>query len=686
MNQIFDPDLSPTTELITLRQRVAELEAAAVALSARDEGVRRLMENASDIIFRYEFRPEPRFTYVSPAVTAITGYTPAEYYADPDLDRKLVHPDDHPQLEQIYHSPETPHEPMVIRYIRKDGVVVWLELNYVTIFDEAGQPFAMEGIKRNTTRRKEAEIALRIQHDLAIALSASHSLDEAGEHVLKAALQIGSIDCGGLYLVDPTGGGLDLLIHRGVSAQFVACTSHYDADAPQLRPARSGQPLYGSYTDIRPTLDEGRQQEGLRAFAFIPILYQDELIATLNLASHTLDDIPPNIRSALETLAMQVGSTLARLRSEAALAQSRQNLQKLFDTIEDFLFVLDDKGYIRQVNATTCQRLGYTAQELVGRHVLEVHPPDRRDEAAEIIAAMLAGRRDYCPVPLCSRDGILIPVETRVAQGLWDGQPALFGVSRDITERKQAEAERERLIADLEAKNAELERFTYTVSHDLKSPLITIQGFLGFLEKDALAGKIDRLKADISRIKEATDKMRRLLEDLLKLSRVGQLVRSSQNIPFETIVNEALELVHGRLAERGVQVELASELPVVYGDRARLVEVVQNLVDNAVKFMGDRPEPGLKIGGREGEGETICYVQDNGVGIEPGDQQKIFGLFERLDPHTEGTGIGLALVQRIVELHGGRIWVESQGRGQGSTFYIALPLAPAPDQPAREES
>jgi signal transduction histidine kinase len=181
----------------------------------------------------------------------------------------------------------------------------------------------------------------------------------------------------------------------------------------------------------------------------------------------------------------------------------------------------------------------------------------------------------------------------------------------EITERKRAEAEREQLIADLEARNAELERFTYTASHDLKAPLITIRGFLGFLEKDARAGDARQMQADMKRIVEATDKMQRLLNELLELSRVGRMMNPPETVSFETIAREAIGLVQGRLDQRQVRVELASDLPTVYGDHVRLVEVVQNLVDNAAKFMGDQAEPQITIGqrGTDRMGSQSCLCR-----------------------------------------------------------------------------
>ncbi|MDP1548342.1 MAG: PAS domain S-box protein [Anaerolineales bacterium] len=245
--------------------------------------------------------------------------------------------------------------------------------------------------------------------------------------------------------------------------------------------------------------------------------------------------------------------------------------------------------------------------------------------------------------------------------------------ARLFSELQMELSERKRLIVELEGKNAELERFTYTVSHDLKSPLITIKGFLGFLEKDASSGNFSRLRGDIRRIADATDKMQTLLNELLELSRVGRLVNPSQSVQFSELVYEALEIVQGRLRTRNVQVNVRENLPTIYGDRQRLLEVLQNLLDNAAKFIGENPNPLIEIGqAGDEEGKPILFVRDNGMGIDPVHHERVFGLFNKLDADSEGTGIGLALVKRIIEIHGGRIWVQSEA-GQGTTFYFTLP-------------
>jgi signal transduction histidine kinase len=145
-------------------------------------------------------------------------------------------------------------------------------------------------------------------------------------------------------------------------------------------------------------------------------------------------------------------------------------------------------------------------------------------------------------------------------------------------------------------------------------------------------------------------------------------------VPFSQIVEEALSLTRGRLMAGNIYVKVGKNLPNVNGDRPRLVEVVQNLIDNATKFMGDQPNPHIEIGARENNGEIIFFVSDNGIGIENRFHEKVLGLFDKLDPKSDGTGAGLALVKRIVEVHGGRIWIESEGQGKGCRFLFTLPV------------
>lgn len=246
------------------------------------------------------------------------------------------------------------------------------------------------------------------------------------------------------------------------------------------------------------------------------------------------------------------------------------------------------------------------------------------------------------------------------------GQGMFATVFEDITGRKQNEAE-------LKAKNEEMERFVYTISHDLKSPLVTIQSFLRFLEQDLQCRDEDRIRRDMDHMHNAATRMNRLLNELLELSRIGRKINPPEEVLLQDLVEEALHMVAGRVAEKGVRVEISPTPILLYGDRTRLVEVFQNLIDNAAKFMGEQAAPQIWIGAQEEKEWFVLYVKDNGMGIDPRHLGKLFNLFEKLDPSSDGTGVGLALVKRIIETHSGKIWVESDGPGRGAAFYFTLP-------------
>ena len=235
--------------------------------------------------------------------------------------------------------------------------------------------------------------------------------------------------------------------------------------------------------------------------------------------------------------------------------------------------------------------------------------------------------------------------------------------------------ERETFVTQLEQKNTELERFTYTASHDLKSPLVTIKGFLGLLEKDLQVKDEDRVQKDMQQITYAADKMSSLLDDLLELSRIGQVINRPEVFTLNELSEDVLFLLQGAIEKSGAVIEFASDMPPVFADKSRIQEVMQNLLENAIKFSGEDNIPRIAVNAELQENKVLCQVQDNGIGIDSRYQDMIFGLFDRLEVNVEGTGIGLALAQRIIEMHGGEIWIESDGVGRGALFCFTLPTA-----------
>ena len=379
-----------------------------------------------------------------------------------------------------------------------------------------------------------------------------------------------------------------------------------------------------------------------------------------------------------------------REHSRAELHRSEARYRSLTDDVLDTtsagILILDASRRIVWINQAVEEYFGLERRDLVGCDYVRLIE-DRLKPMVEDSHGWAAGMLNACN---CTE---WVELECHISAGQsrqerWLEcriQPIRAGLYEggriehfyDITERKRATAQRERLLQVLEAQKAELERFVYTISHDLKTPLITIKGFLGVAEENLSDGEVDEVRSDLDRIDTAATRMQRLLDELLELARVGRENTPSSPVDLNDAIAEALDILQPSIRNRGVGVKVHDGAPAVWGHRTRLVEVFQNLIDNSIKYVGDQVSPCIEIGARTREEEAVCFVRDNGVGIDSAYRNRVFELFEQLDPECEGTGIGLAIVKRIVETHGGRIWVESKGRNQGTTFWFTLPIQPA---------
>ncbi|HKW91101.1 MAG TPA: GAF domain-containing protein [Methylomirabilota bacterium] len=233
-------------------------------------------------------------------------------------------------------------------------------------------------------------------------------------------------------------------------------------------------------------------------------------------------------------------------------------------------------------------------------------------------------------------------------------------------------AESQRARAELQSKNAELDTFVYSVSHDLKSPLVTIQGMAGLLLEEYRAQVPDGAARYLGRIQANAQQMEQLILDLLALSRIGREGRSATAVSIAAVLDDVVADLAGPIRERAIQV-VRGELPTIWGIRTQVDQVLSNLVGNAVKYLGDTPEGRIEVGTIDRGAFVECHVRDNGIGIDPAYHERIFEVFQRLkEVNVEGTGVGLAIAKRIVQTNGGRIWVES-AKEQGATFRFTWP-------------
>ena len=360
-------------------------------------------------------------------------------------------------------------------------------------------------------------------------------------------------------------------------------------------------------------------------------------------------------------------------RKEAA-----ERYRATFDNAPLGIMHVDLERRIAHVNPKLCQMLGYTEEELIGKPVETLTHPDSRgtDRHRRYTEPMLAGKiqSDVSERPYMRKDGSTVWVNRTISL-VRDaaGAPLYFvRIVEDITERKDLEHRVAVRTEQLEATNKELESFSYSVSHDLRSPLRAISGYTRMLEEDHGAHLDEEAKQWLTVVRNEAGRMAELIDDLLAFSRLGREHFKSAAIDMMALVQEvAAELRPTAVPATRIEVD---SLPPASGDRASLRQVWVNLIGNAIKYSAKCDQPRVRISGKNLQGETVYRVEDNGAGFDMRYYNKLFGVFQRLHSFEEfaGTGIGLAIVQRVVARHGGRVWAESE-LGRGAIFYFSLP-------------
>jgi PAS domain S-box-containing protein len=417
------------------------------------------------------------------------------------------------------------------------------------------------------------------------------------------------------------------------------------------------------------------------------------------LKRHVRVQVQPWKGTASGSTVVVVRDITERKRAEEALLESERRYRTLVSLVPEIIYFLSPDEKIVFISRGV-EALGYTPNELVGRQFEEiVHPDDaKKAKTRFVFRERRIGERAIrdLEVRLLTKRGEVRDHAARwvnvavTVRGFWDvpddqiNEPqktylGTLGVARDITERKRAEQKLKQTMAELARSNRELEQFAYVASHDLQEPLRMVASYVQLLAR-RYQGRLDA-DADefIAYAVDGATRMQALINDLLAYSRVGTRGRPFEPTDCEAILDQALANLQVAIEESGAVVT-HDPLPTVMADGTQLVQLFQNLIGNAVKFRGEQP-PRIHISAQKTSevsktSEVWAFsVRDNGIGIDPEYHERIFMIFQRLHSREEyeGTGIGLAVCRKIVERHGGRIWVESQP-GKGSTFYFTIPM------------
>lgn len=545
-----------------------------------------------------------------------------------------------------------------IQNFRKDGTLFWNDISISPLLDETGHLSHFISMIRDITSRKQSE------------------------EVHSFLSQTGNLESDGPFL-----NALVRFLAKSLNMDFVSI-AHLETQGLQARTLaiwsegafQENRTYFLKNTPCAHIMDseiccfpEGVRKrfpqvatlQELQAESYLGLILRDRKDQPLGLI--TLIGKNPlanrsHAESSLRLVAMRAAREIGHLDAEAALQREQQFAKSIIESMPGIFYLYTYPELRLQLwNKEHETLFGYEASEMAGKHITEWLQPEDLPLGLAAVERVMEQGSDSLESFLRTKDERLLPYQCSAISFESQGQRYLMGSGVDITHRKLIES-------SLLQKNHELERFTYTVSHDLKSPLVTILTFLNYLKKDIQDQNVESMAKSFDFIQNAAKKMSALLDGLLKLAHKGRL--EIQLTEFS--LQEAVELVAGQIAERGVQIVVTPTPLILYGDRMQLREVFQNLLNNAVKYMGEQVAPIVEIGGESRGNEWEIWVRDNGKGIDPRHLGKVFDLFQKFDSSATGEGVGLALVQRIIESHGGKITVESQGKNLGTTFRFTL--------------
>jgi two-component system sensor kinase FixL len=365
----------------------------------------------------------------------------------------------------------------------------------------------------------------------------------------------------------------------------------------------------------------------------------------------------------------------SRKQAEAALAESEERMRAVFETAVDAIITIDDRGRLERLNPAAERMFGYAEAEVAGKNVSMLMPaPHRANHDGYLANYLQTGERKIIgtgrEVEGLRKDGSVFPMDLTVAEMRLGERRMFTGMVRDITARKQVEERNLSLLHELTSANEELTSFAYVVSHDLKAPLRGIGSLADWLSTDYADKFNDEGKEHMRLLIQRVHRMSGLIDGILQYSRVGRVKEAVSAVDLNRLLRDVVDLL---APPPYIVVSVQDDLPTVVLEPTRIEQVFHNLISNAIKYM-DKPHGTVHIGCVDDGHEWRFCVADNGPGIEARHFDKIFQLFQTLAPRdrVEGTGVGLALAKKIVEMYHGRIWVESVP-GLGATFWIALP-------------
>ncbi len=567
--------------------------------------------------------------------------------------------------------------------------------------------WAAWGVGIDVTERKRAEQTLLIQRDVAFALSTASDLDEALDTFLRCIVRLEGVDCGGIYFVDTSSGDLNLVAHTGFSEEHIERLAHYHACSPVTHTVMKGELMYRCGSEALPVVEEERRQQGLRAIISIPVIHEGQVLAALNLASHTCYDIPDSSRTAIESIAAQLGGIIVRVRMEHALRESEQKFRSIVEQTSDGIHLTDERGTIIEWNHGSEQITGIQRSEALGNMswdvIYSLMPSAKKNPA--LYENYKASIQDFLKTGHAPWAKQLMDHELQRADGTrryvqqvgfpikTDNGFMMCATMRDVTERRRMEEALQRALQEAKAATRAKSEFLANMSHEIRTPLNGIIGMTTLLLDTDLSAEQHEF---VETIRISSEALLVIINDILDLSKIeaGRLELESQPFELKTCIEEAIDLLAHESAQKNLAVSYTMQQGTPHtliGDVTRLRQILVNLIANAIKFTdvghivvsvsSETVSPVSSETQKLPLHRIQIAVRDTGIGIPDEAIGSLFRPFTQVDSSSKrkygGTGLGLAISKRLSELMGGTMWVESV-QGKGSTFTFAIIVEAAP--------
>ncbi|MDY6965432.1 MAG: PAS domain S-box protein [Halobacteriota archaeon] len=702
---------------IGITRDVTERKMAENALKESEEQYRVLFENSIEAVYTVDLKGN--FTSLNNACEELLGYKQEELLgvSYSKVIAKEIVDTTFKGFNRMYRTGE-PIRNLEYEIIRKDGERRLLE-GCANLIRKGGIIEGFQGTVRDVTERKRSEDLSRTQRDLGLSLSAASGLDETLRLCIETAIQVSGMDCGGVYLVDEASGDLDLVYYKQLTPEFVKNTSHYDSDSINSRLIMAGEPIFTRHQELGLSLSEAERSENLSAVGIIPVHYEEKVIASINIASHTLDEVPAFARIALETIAAQIGNAIIRSKAEEALRESEEKYATLVELDPDGIVLLQD-GKIVFANRSAYKISGFDESEVLGKDIFGLLSGDMADTFSAMPSDMkkiMINRLSEAVKGNVLSNTYQVKAKEKTGKDIWveiytnpikyKGRAAELILIRDVTERKKAEEDLtkskealERANLELASTNLDLEmsildakemtaaaetanraksEFLANMSHEIRTPLNSIIGMIDLVKDSDL--DYEQIKF-LEMAKSSSFSLLDIINDILDFSKIesGKMELEHAGFNLMDTVNGLIGPLSYRAHKKGIELllDVDCEVPIyLVGDPTKFRQVIVNLIGNAIKFT-EEGEIELSIMATKETSESVSLhvsVRDTGIGISEEKKKIIFDSFTQADGSTTrkygGTGLGLTISKKLLEMLGGEIWVESE-INKGSTFHFTV--------------